>query len=219
MFTLMKPNALFLVTALFWNCASNYRLIQPETLSFDSAQDTLVGQKLAINWRYDVLKEAGNRSYARMERKQEVSLLALRLFNSGEDTLAFPESVVITDGSGLLWPLPMEEAAEVFIQRTREPGEGAVEVEGGHGIILAAGLVNLAKGLNANIRFVKELDAHYLVGRDIPPGSTVTGLLALPVRPGAKLSFSLRHLPGGMYGLRITDDSVCAWQEPVVKTK
>ncbi len=179
--------------SLCWSCASNYYPIQPEALRFDASQDTLVGGALAIAWQYDVLKAAGNRRYARREQQQGVSLLALRLANQGPDMLAFPEGLEVFAGAAQMWPLSVEEAAEVFIQRTREPGEGAVEVEGAEGIVMAASLFNMAKGLNANIRFVKELDACYLAGRDIPPGSTITGLLALPVQPGTNLSFSLKQ--------------------------
>lgn len=184
---------LLLLSSLLWSCASNYHPIQPEALRFEASRDTLVGGALAIAWQHDVLKAAGNRRYARKEQQQGVSLLALRLANQGPDTLAFPDAVEIFAGAAQRWPLSVEEAAEVFLQRTREPGEGAVEVEGAEGIIMAASLFNMAKGLNANIRFVKELDAWYLAGRDIPPGSTITGLLALPVRPGTNLSFSLKQ--------------------------
>lgn len=184
---------LLLLSSLLWSCASNYYTIQPETIRFDASRDTLVGGELAIAWQYEVLKAAGNRRYARKERQQGVSLLALRLANQGAETLAFTETVEIFAGAEQLWPLSVEEAAKVFVQRTREPGEGAVEVEGAEGIVMAASLFNMAKGLNANIRFVKELDAYYLAGRDIPPGSTITGLLALPVRPGTAFSFSLKQ--------------------------
>lgn len=178
---------------LSWSCASNYYPIQPEALRFGASRDTLVGDELAIAWQYNVLEATGNRRYARKERQQGVSLLALRLANQGPDTLAFPDAVEIFAGAAQLWPLSVEEAAEAFMQRTREQGEGAVEVEGAEGIIMAAGLFNMAKGLNANIRLVKELDACNLAGQDIPPGSTLTGLLALSVQPGTNLSFSLKQ--------------------------
>ena len=135
---------LSLLFALASGCAASYRPIEPATVSFDQFQDNLGGGQAEIAWRYNVLKEAGNRHHARKERQHGVSLLALRFTNNSQGTA------------------------------------------------LGSGLFKINKQVRDNLRLARDLDAHYLQGRQVAPGNSVTGLLALPVAPGTGLKFELK---------------------------
>jgi hypothetical protein len=180
---------LFGLWLFFTGCASNYHFIEPLKLDFQQPTDTLTGGLVQITWRYNVLKDAGNRRYARKEKRNRVSLLALRIDNRSADTLRFPEDFLVSTDSVLLEPLLLEEAGEALSQTFVEDNPAA-DVDAGTTLDFITGLFNTGIQLKANLRFAKEMMEYYLVYSDIMPGSVVVGLVALPVKSGAPLKFS-----------------------------
>lgn len=183
---------LSLLFALASGCAASYQSIEPATVPFDQFQDNLGGGQAEIAWRYNVLKEAGNQHHARKERQHGVSLLALRFTNNSQGTLLFPEDVWAIAGGDTLEPLTIEQVDEALRRTTAEDEPGAVEVDAGPLVALGSGLFKINKQVRDNLRLARDLDAHYLQGRQVAPGNSVTGLLALPAAPGTGLKFELK---------------------------
>ncbi len=98
----------------------------------------------------------------------------------------------------------MEDAIDVFIQDHPDvldelggvAGEvGAINASWGWALPIAASIpsiINSTVEAKANDRFINEMLEYYLVYSNIPPGSTVSGLLALPVAPNTPLFFVKR---------------------------
>ena len=183
---------LSLLLALASGCAASYQPIEPATVPFDRFQDDLGGGRAAIAWRYNVLKEAGNRYHARKEQQHGVSMLALRFTNNGQGALLFPEDVWIIAGADTLEPLTIQQVDEALRRTTAEDEPGVVEVDAGPLMALGSGLFKVNKQVRDNLRLARNLDTHYLQGRQVAPGSALTGLLGLPVAPGTGLKFELK---------------------------
>ncbi|MEZ4932580.1 MAG: hypothetical protein R2788_10730 [Saprospiraceae bacterium] len=172
------------------SCASNYHLTEPLTLSFDQPQDVQNGQA-KISYRYNVLKEAGNRKYAKKEKQSGVSLLALRIENVGTDTLFFPGDFYVMAGRDSLYLLTSDEAGEALRQTTAEDsGNGAVEVDAPL-LNATKDIFNAATQVKANLRFAKELEEFYLFPCLVAPGVSRVGLQAMEVTAGKPLTFGL----------------------------
>ena len=98
----------------------------------------------------------------------------------------------------------MDEAFDIFIQDNAEVvnelsgalGDGvSINANWGFVLPLAASipsLINSSVEAKANERFINEMLDYYLVYSKVPPGSTVSGLLALPVETNTPLTFKKR---------------------------
>ncbi len=64
-------------------------------MEYYARPETLYEGNIEITYRYNVLENASNKKYARMERREGVSLLAVRIANYGNDTLFFPDDILI----------------------------------------------------------------------------------------------------------------------------
>jgi len=195
---------LLLLFVTFIGCATQYRHVEPHTMEYSAMPDTLHSCNVEITYRYDILANASNKKYARKEKKEGISLIAVRIANNGNDTLFIPDDILIEARDNWVFPLDMNEAIDVFIQdhpaALDELMGGAVEVggvfvPGGWGFLvpLATSIpstINSSIEAKANDRFIKEMQDYYLVFSNVPPGATVSGLLALPVELFTPLTFS-----------------------------
>jgi len=172
-------------------------------MKYYTMPDTLHSCKVEITYRYNILANASNKKYARMEKREGVSLLAVRIANYGNDTLFIPDDILIESRNNSVFPLDMDEAIDVFIQDHPAVLDelGGVAIEAGGALIPSWGfllplatsipsIINSSVEARANDRFIKEMLDYYLVYSNVPPGSTVSGLLALPVEPNTPLNFT-----------------------------
>jgi hypothetical protein len=192
---------LFLVIPFLMGCATQYRHIQPNFMEYSAIPDLLDSGNIEITYRYNVLRGASNEKYARMEEREGICLLAVRITNNGNDTLFFPDDILIECRNSCVFPLEMDEAIDVFIQDhpavLDELGGATADVvtintSWGFIIPLAASipsLINSSVEAKANDHFINEMLDYYLVYSNVPPGETVSGLLALPVEPNTPLTF------------------------------
>lgn len=187
----------YAIVALFCaSCAARYHLIQPTGLSFDTPPDTLAGANVEVAWRSNIFEETRNRKYARMEKRQHVSLLAMRLHNFGTDTLYFPEDVLIVAGEDTLPPLYLEETIALFERHQREKEFYTIDDFLFYLFFAAVpDAVNASIKRKANEKMAGEMEDFYLVYSTIPPGAKVAGLLVLPVERGTRVRFLWRQKP------------------------
>lgn len=188
-----------LLFLLFTGCATSYRHIEPQQMVYQVAPDTLHECNVEITYRYNILENASNRKYVRMEKRSGISLLAVRIANYGHDTLFIPDDILIEARQSCVFPLDMDEAIDVFIQDesafvNEVSGAANIQVNAGWGWVIPIAvsipsMINASIETKANNRFINEMLDYYLVESSIPPGSTVSGLIALPVVPNTPLTF------------------------------
>ncbi len=188
----------FIVLALCWaGCAARYHPIQPETVAFAALPDSLAEQTVNFAYRYHVLKDAGNRKYAKKEKRHGISLLALRIVNDGPDTLSFPQDFHVLGPSG---PLNILWADMVYDRLLQDKylSRGNYEVPLGRGfgdaMINNMGLnIKRSTEQRANELFSQELDDFYLVPCYIAPGVSMVGLVGLKVEQDTYLRFGVKE--------------------------
>ncbi len=182
------------LASFFASCASKYRFIKPLSVQFDTAPDTLASEQVKIAARYHVLKKAHNRKYARKEKRNKLSLLAIRIENDGQDTLYFPEDFYVMAEKDTLYMLNKVEAYDALHQtRSEENSELLVDEGWGTFFVDLVWVVAIgSKEFKANEHFADELDEFYLLPCFVAPGVSTVGLLALEVKKGTPLRFGLK---------------------------
>ncbi len=182
-------NILLLLTliTLQISCASGYRTINPTTINYGS--DIIpVGNDIEIKYHYNVLRESRNNKYAKYEERSNYRLIGMLISNQGYDTLYFSEDLVITDGVNELQPLGLEDINS-FTQSANKTYLDDDDFDEGWVVALTVphGLFNDAVSSAADRKFMDEMELYYLVDSAIPPGTTVSGLVALLVEPDVRL--------------------------------
>ena len=189
---------LFIVLALGWaGCAASYHPIQPDTLAFAALPDSLAQLPVNFAFRYHVLKDAGNRKYAKKEKRHGISLLALRIVNDGPDTLSFPQDFYVLGPSGQVNILWADMVYDRLLQDKFQQKAG-LEVPIGRGfgdaVVNNAGLgIKRSIERSANEKFGQELGSFYLAPCYIAPGVTMVGLVGLKVEKDTYLRFGVKE--------------------------
>lgn len=186
---MMRFLQIFGILALMSSCASNYHFINPPSVEMKTSATISPPASCQIHYRYQVLKEAGNKKYAKKERQSGVSLLAVRIENTGLDTLFFPEHFQVHTDKDTVQILSLAKTGEALRQTTAEDsGNGSVEVDA-PAMMAVRDVFNATTQAKANLRFVQELRGNYLASVKIIPGEKRIGLLGLEVPAGTPLYF------------------------------
>ncbi|WP_020534500.1 hypothetical protein [Lewinella cohaerens] len=188
-----------LITLCCASCAARYHPIQPETVAFITLPDSLAKQEVTFAYRYHVLKDAGNRKYAKKEKRHGISLLALRIVNDRPDTLLFPEDFYVLGPNGgdslnILWADMVYD--RLLQDKYQKKGNYEVPLGRGFGdaMINNMGLsVKRSTEKKANELFSQELDDFYLVPCYIAPGVSMVGLVGINVERDTYLRFGVKE--------------------------
>lgn len=166
-----------------------------EKLPLDSERHTIERTDVQIVISYDALTEPGTRQYAKMEKKNRVSLIILTIQNSGLEELNLTSDFVFQTSNGdTILPLTMEDAGEALVKPvTDEENTAFVQISPPSGWISDLGkLVNDSKKVISHVRFAKDMLEYYLEDRVLAPGACIQGLFVLPVAKGTIVQISLR---------------------------
>ncbi len=188
----------FIVCGILPSCIATYRSIQPESMTIDDFRFTSPDSTIEMNMDYNVLTGPHNKIYAKMEKKNQVSLMAVKIQNSGNSELCMPQDLVILAQNGdTIRPLPIETGMGLLVDPIiDEESSGPVDVDPGgflRTIFDTGELVNDVKKIQSHIRFMKDMQKHYLDDRQVDSGTIVTGFLVLPVQKGTPLIISVQH--------------------------
>ena len=188
-------NILLLLTiiALQISCASSYRTINPTSITY-TGDIIPVGNDIEIKYQYNVFSLSRNKKYAKYEELSNYRLIGMLISNQGYDTLYFSEDLVITDGLNELQPLALDDF-DRFTQSANKTYLDDDDFDEGWIVALTVphGLFNDAVSYSADQKFMDEMELYYLVDSAIPPGATVSGLVALPVRLNVRLKIWKRN--------------------------
>ena len=88
--------------ALLSGCASVYRPINPKTINYTSHN---LKDGISISYKYDVLKEKGNRKYARKEYVKDLKVISLKITNNTDSTIKLGKDFAFYSGSQQLFPM------------------------------------------------------------------------------------------------------------------
>ncbi len=195
---MMKPIAFWLLMYLLLaSCTSTYYSLQPQTLEMNDHTFRFPDRMVEVSIEYDVLKSPGSSTYARMEKKHKVSLVALQIQNNGSQPILLPGDFNFHIRHGdMIKPLSLEDAMSALIDPVTNESSGVVEVEtrGSLGLILGAGkAVNQTKRVVSHVRFSEDMLEYYLENKSVSEGNFLTGFLALPVPPGTRVDLLLRE--------------------------
>jgi hypothetical protein len=186
-----------IVFCIWTGCVSTYRSIDPDFLSIDDYWKSIPEANVEIAMDDDVLTGPRNKQYAKMQKKNKVSLVVLTIHNAGQRELRLPHDFVFQSGYGdSIQPLSLEAAMESLVKPvTDEENSSVVEVDMGNtwDFLWGAGkAANETKIVVSHIRFASDMLEHYMVDRTLSPDAYAKGFLVLPVQKGTPVEISIR---------------------------
>ncbi|MBI2729898.1 MAG: hypothetical protein HYX40_03955 [Sphingobacteriales bacterium] len=190
----LKQNHLVLfLTLFFFSCASKYRPVNPSQLVYGTQAEK---SEVELYYRYDVMAGANNIKQTNKELKNDIKVIAVKIHNNtprqitiGENAKFYGDGKELTLLSTDLIKRQLHQATPFYLgylllspikfSFDKDNGAKTVDVFGGAviGGALAAG--NIYVATKANKKLKKELDDNNIIGKNILPGETVYGLIAL----------------------------------------
>ncbi|WP_017731833.1 hypothetical protein [Nafulsella turpanensis] len=198
--------SLFAGTLFSTGCASSYHSTHPPSNYFNSTENT---DELAFSYRYDVLREKGNKKYAKKEDKKGLRVVAVKITNNTERPLFFPEDFEITSGHQSVYLLEpdyihskLKQGVPIYLlyllltpmklYTSNNTGDvTTTEI----GYVLGPGITALNMGMaaNANNKFKRELLEYNLANQVIEVGETVYGIIGFQSIGYAPLKLKLKN--------------------------
>lgn len=176
------------------SCASGYKTINPENLSYNSKKVAKNG--ISLEYKYDLLPK----KYAKKEKNNDVRLVAIGLTNNTDRQLVFGRDFQITyeDGSKVLLlekektfeQLKQQGAFHLFYLLLTPTNIYSTTSHNGYtesqsvfpiGLILGPGLAgyNILKASSSNKKFKKDLENYDLNRMKLNPGEEKFGIIGI----------------------------------------
>lgn len=176
-----------IIIIVFSGCSTSYRPINPPTLNYNS-HDLQDGVELS--YKYDVLREKGNKKYANKEIKKGVKLIAIKVTNHTGSVMNMGRDAAFFSGQNQIFPMEPIAVKKSIRQITPaylpylllsfsflSVGGDAYPI----GIALGPGLTigNMLMAGSANKKMLNELYEYNILSRDIQDGETVYGIIGV----------------------------------------
>ncbi len=171
---------------LFCGCATTYSGLYPKSLKYTQHSST-DSARVNLYYKFDVLMDRGNKRYSRKEDRAHIDIVAVKVVNNTDKPLKLGENMSFYIGERKIIPLTNGQVIPRFRQGvfgyilyspivlTTSSGPGGSSVFP-IGIPIAVG--NMIAAGSANGNFKREFSANNLYSAVIPPGETVSGLVA-----------------------------------------
>lgn len=176
---LLKKFTLVSVAFLLASCASFYRTVGPEKINFPSP--LIENQQVEMTYRYDVLRDAGNKKYVKSELRKNMKIVAVRLTNNSDTTISIEKDLSFYCGSSkvlLLSPVDIKSEIKqawplysLYLIGCISGAPLDIAVFG------AIGLGNMVVAGDANKRLLNELTLYDIRRKELRKGETVIGLI------------------------------------------
>jgi hypothetical protein len=171
------------------SCASNYHLINPGTLNYQSGSSD---KSVSMDYKYNLLTGR----YAKRETKNNIRLIAIKITNNSGRDLHFSKDIKLTYGNGT--DVVLVDNAQVFDATKQHPAiyllymlltpakftttsngmqTSSVPVGYAFGPGITAG--NMIVASSANGKYKEELLKYDIAGTVIKNGATVYGLAGI----------------------------------------
>lgn len=183
---------LFSFGLLLSNCASGYQSINPKIISYASKNNS---NEIILEYKYDLLQK----KYKKKERKNDMRLIAVKLTNLSDRDLVCGKDLKFMYENGK--PITPLETKAIFnetkqisglyllyllltpLQFTVSTNANGVQDNNSFpiGFFVGPGLAagNMITANSSNRRYKKDLTDHNLLGKTIPKGETVYGLIGI----------------------------------------
>ena len=198
MIKMIKISSLIIFAMLLTNCASRYKKINPETISYASKN---IESNILLEYKYDLLEK----KYRKKETKNNVRLIAVKITNNTENEIVFGRDFKLSYENGN--EVSLIETEKLFKTTKQSPASylwylllspiqvysGTTTTSNGYytetkpansfpiGVIVGPGLAggNMIAASSANKNFKNELMQFDLNTKTIKKGETVYGLIGL----------------------------------------
>lgn len=190
---MMKATPGLLILALLFSCASKYHPILPASIYYSRSEQA--GRDLDVAYKYEVLRERGNKKYAKREDSKAIRLVSVRVKNNSLQPVTIGENAFFYSGDSelrLLDPVTIQKSLKqgvaiyllylLFTPMNLYTSDGSGGVESTPiGLIVGPGLSvgNMLGASGANQSFLAELNSFSLINKRIAPGETVYGLIGV----------------------------------------
>ena len=179
------------IAVMLTGCAATYRPINPTNLNYNS-HDLQDG--VGLSYKYDVLREKGNKKYAKKEDKKGVKLVAVKVTNNTDSVINVGKDVAFFSGNSQIFPMePMaikESIKQIvpgylpyllltFLQLNIYQGNSVDSYPIGVVVGPAITIGNMAMAGSANKNLLNELYEYNILSRDIQKGETVYGIIGV----------------------------------------
>ncbi|WP_417369111.1 hypothetical protein [Gelidibacter japonicus] len=191
---IIKITLLFIAIATLTNCASGYKMIEPESIDYISTNET---NYVKLEYKYDLL----DKKYAKKELKKGVKLVAIKITNNSDTDVMFGKDATLTYENGSeIYVLENEKVFKTLKQSpasylwyllltplnfyTTETNSNGFQENTSStpiGLVLGPGLAggNMIVAGSANKKFKTEMLEYNINGTVIKKGETKFGLIGI----------------------------------------
>ncbi|MBI1781624.1 MAG: hypothetical protein HYR66_09685 [Sphingobacteriales bacterium] len=184
---------LFVFCVFLFSCATKYYPVNPTQITYGNKAEK---SDVDFYYRYDVMAAAKNGRQTLKEMRNDIKIVAVKIYNSSNQQITIGENVKFYEGDKELQVVPTEilkrrmkqgvipylgylALSPVKFSYEKDGGAKTVQIFGGAiigGTLAAANIWNASK---ANAKLKKNLDTYSIIGKNVLPGETVYGLVAL----------------------------------------
>ena len=196
---------LFFILMMSVGCASSYKPINPSNADL---QTNIEGEDLNFSYEYDLLAKIGNKKYSKMEKRDNLKLIAVKIENKTKQEVLVSQDIgfyVNNKEVTLLQPYHYthnmkQNTISYLFYLLLTPLKLIIQDENGSsgeipvGYVLGPGitLINMIKSNSANSAFEKELTDNNIIGKSIAAGETLTGIISIEHMGYSPLTIKLK---------------------------
>lgn len=178
------------------SCASSYKPIGPLSVNYSNTEEK---DGIEFSYRYDVLREKGNKKYAKKEIKKSIKVVAVRINNNRNEPVTIGTNLKIFSGSSevkLLEPALIQRELRQSVPSyllyllltplnltiSRTDNNGRIESDSypiGLGLGPVISISNMAISGGANKGLLMELNQFNQINKTILPGQSSYGLIGI----------------------------------------
>ena len=168
-----------LLSAVFLcSCAGFYHAVNPQTINFPQVSKE---DKVPVSYRFDVLRDAGNKKMAKKEIKRCMKVVAVKITNNTDSVINVQKDLEFVSSNKSL-----ELISPVDIQNQIRQSSEAYAFYFIGGLTLAPldiavfggiGLGNILVASQANANLLKELTTYDIRNTNINPKESITGII------------------------------------------
>jgi hypothetical protein len=172
-------------------CAASYKPINPATINY-VVHDFQDG--IGFSYKYDVLRENGNKKYAKKEDKKGVRLVAVKVTNNTDTVIKVGDNYVFYSGQNQIIPMePLAVKSSIkqivpgylpyllltFLQLNVNTPTSSDTYQVGYIVGPAVTLGNMLMASSSNTKMLEELNIYNILNREIKQGETVYGIIGI----------------------------------------
>lgn len=194
---ILRPVLCILGLMFMASCASTYTAISPENNNYTS---TVTTDSVRVDYRYETLPK----KYARKAELNAVRLVSIRVTNNSGKDLIFGQGLNLTYQNGNPVSLIDNNTAYRYLSQTSEAYllyllltplkliNGTNEMPIGYIVGPGTALLNFFTADGANKQFKNELITYSMIGKTIPNGGVLDGIVAIRSRDYSALQLSVK---------------------------